>query len=629
MKKLYLLSIVSACAYLFPQQLAANDTCTASFTYSPTGMTAFFYSSALLSPGTVHNWIFGDGSAGDASPNPTHTYLAPGAYVVKHYILNSATNCKDSAIKEVRIPLNDCTIYPKFSYQKDGEDCRKIKFINESIPLSQNVHFTWRFGDGTTSNEINPTHVYSNDGNYNVCMTMDSGHNCIKDICRTIEVQCNQQCHLEVKFEWKVAEDNQRKIIFQNQTIVPSSNTNYEWKFGDGILSHEKDPVHLYEHAGEYEVCLTVRTGDDCKKTICRKVMVAACDVRARYEWKQDSSRWNKVWLANHSQPIQNIWRTSWSYGDGNASQDFNSFHEYAQQGKYVVCLKVQSLNGCIDTYCDTVVLRKPDSCQNHAEFRFEARANNPLEFQFKPAQVNLTWKYYWDFGDGRTSTAVTPVHKFDHPGNYKVCLTVVTLNNCKTNVCKEIRVGVSVKCDTVQLKFQYKRDVMDPGRVSFSAVSNVPINKQKWAIIRLRLSSAPPPVPVIIDGINPTYNFKDTGWYLVCLYASTAGDCSKIFCDRIFIEKVDNVPALTGSDVRVLPNPVVHTAILEFQMEKPGLVNIRLLDVSGSPQVTFSGIGQVGNNRISVPVDRLANGFYMVEIRYANRLKLGKFQKS
>ena len=88
-------------------------------------------------------------------------------------------------------------------------------------------------------------------------------------------------------------------------------------------------------------------------------------------------------------------------------------------------------------------------------------------------------------------------------------------------------------------------------------------------------------------------------------------------------------MPALTGSDVRVLPNPVVHTAILEFQMEKPGLVNIRLLDASGSPQVTFSAIGQVGNNRISVPVDRLANGFYMVEIRYANRLKLGKFQKS
>ena len=795
MRKLYLLSIALVCAYLFPQGLAAQDTCSASFTYTTNGNTAHFLSTPGLPPGTLHNWIFGDGSPGDGSANPVHTYAAPGTYWVKHYIFNQATNCNDSVIKEIRVPLTDCNIEPKFSFYRDSLDCRKIHFINLSTPISPNVRFIWKFGDGTTSNETNPTHIYPTDGNFNVCLVIEAGNNCRKESCQGVEIHCatppcnlevkfewkkdsidplkisfiNQtvvpaagatyswsfgdgsgssernpvhryanagtytvclkvmisntcikyvcktivvgpncalqadfvwrkdslqpnkvyfksivtspavnlqyqwkfgdgggsyeanpthvytqpgvykvclivtlsttckveickeieirvDCHLEPKFIWKIEEDNPRKVFFYNQTIVTSNNVKYEWRFGDGTYSHEKDPVHLYERAGEYEVCLTVKVGEDCKKTVCQKLVIRECDVRAKFESKRDGSQWNKVWFANLSHPVSNIWRTSWTYGDGTSSQDFNSFHVYPQPGKYVVCLKVQSLSGCISAYCDTVVVRRPDTCENRSEFRYEVAANNPLEYRFKPAHVKLTAKYYWDFGDGKSSTAVSPIHKFPHPGLYKVCLTVVTRNGCRTTTCKEVRVASRINCDSVRVKFEYTRSTQMPNQIKFQAIGSIPIVKQKWAIAKLGLPVTP---PVVIEANNPTYTFRDTGWYVVCLYATTLGDCVKVYCERIHISRVGNAPDLTGSPVLVFPNPVSSLARIEFQMESAGPVNLRVLDAQGSVQLTISASGQAGNNSINVPVDRLGNGFYLVEIRYANRLKLAKFQKS
>ena len=712
MRKLYTLSIALVCAYLFPQGLSANDTCSAAFSYSTMGNTVYFKAAPGLPAGTLHNWIFGDGSPGDGAANPIHTYAAPGNYWVKHYILNQSTNCKDSVVKEIRVPLHDCAIEPQFTFHRDTFNCRKIYFKNLSTPISPNVRFIWKFGDGTTSNETNPTHIYPNDGDFTACLVIEAGNNCRKEVCKVVEIRCSTPpCNLQPKFEWKKDDADPLKVWFINQTIVPTtgatyswsfgdgtgssernpahryaapgtynvclkvmvSNTciatvcktvvvathcplqvdfhwkvseenakkvffysqvpdsthhlKYEWKFGDGTYSNEKNPVHLYERAGEYEVCLTVKVGEDCKKTICKKLVLRECDVRAKFESKRDAVQWNKVWFANLSQPVSNIWRTSWTYGDGTSSHDFNSFHVYQQPGRYIVCLKVQSLNGCIDAYCDTVVIRKPDSCENRSEFRFEVSPNNPLEYRFKPAEINLTWKYYWEFGDGKTSTAVAPIHRYARPGVYKVCLTVVTRNGrCKTTTCKEIRVAPRANCDTIHVKFDYTRSAQQPNKISFRATGSAPILKQKWIIEKIALPIQP---PVVIEANNPTYVFKDTGWYLVCLYAVTVGDCSKVYCERIHIDRIGNGLEVNGGTAQVIPNPVTTVARIEFEMENGGPVNLRILDASGSVQMTYSATGQTGNNRFNLPVQKLGNGFYIVEIRYANRFKLAKFQKS
>ena len=58
-------------------------------------------------------------------------------------------------------------------------------------------------------------------------------------------------------------------------TSVASGNTTYLWDFGDGNTSSEEDVIHLYDTAGEYEVCLT--TTNECGgTTVCQTIMAIA-----------------------------------------------------------------------------------------------------------------------------------------------------------------------------------------------------------------------------------------------------------------------------------------------------------------------------------------------------------------
>ena len=73
---------------------------------------------------------------------------------------------------------------------------------------------------------------------------------------------------------------------------------------------------------------------------------------------------------------------------------------------------------------------------------------------------------YAWDFGDGKTSNAINPVHEFCEPGTYTVCLTVT--NTCGSNeVCQDVTVNIPT--DIVVL------DIQD-GVGSTGAILSVPV---------------------------------------------------------------------------------------------------------------------------------------------------------
>jgi PKD repeat protein len=553
MKKLfYLFSLLWCCAYLSPLHAQQDSLhCNAVFNYNVNGHTVKFQPWPHLTAGTSHWWTFGD-ATNSSEANPTHTYANAGTYWVTHYILNQSTNCKDSFVRSVTVTDSvACTIRPEFSWRRDSTNCRKVWFINQSVPISPNVHFIWKFGDGTSSTDINPSHVYQQDGVYTVCLVMESGNNCRKEFCKQIEVRCSQPpaCNFEVKFDFRRDTLNPLKVYFTNNTIVPSNAAQYLWTFGDGSSSTERNPVHTYAAPGAYKVCLKVRISNDCVRDACKEINLQPpppnCNVQAKFVWRRDSLHWNKIWFANLSQPIPNIWRTAWSYGDGSGSQDFNSVHVYQQPGKYYVCLKVQSLNGCISTYCDSVIVRR------------------------------------------------------------------------------------AVNCDTVKVKFEYTRNQDKPYIISFRAIGNVPIVQQTWTIMKLsNVQVFPPPMPVLINANNPTYTFKDSGWYMVCLYAITANNCKKTYCEKIYVPHGQNGRMITGG-IPVYPNPANRLVRLDVDLQAPMLLQVRVLDGRGAPKMQFVSPGRIGTNNLAIPVERLSSGMYVVEIRYGNQLKLAKFQKS
>ena len=70
-----------------------------------------------------------------------------------------------------------------FSYEEDG---LTVQFNDESTGTISTIE--WDFGDGTTSNELNPNHTYSEPGNYTVTVTITDVEGNTQSFTQTITI---------------------------------------------------------------------------------------------------------------------------------------------------------------------------------------------------------------------------------------------------------------------------------------------------------------------------------------------------------------------------------------------------------------------------------------------------------
>jgi PKD repeat protein len=125
-----------------------------------------------------------------------------------------------------------------------------------------------------------------------------------------------------------------------------------------------------------------------------------------------------------------------WDFGDGSTSTLENPVHTY-DAGTYTVTVTVTDHYGCSTTHSEpglVTVYALPTA-------RFSAEPSSgfvPLTVQFSdtsiPADAPIA-EWYWDFGDGGTSTQQHPSHTYTEPGAYAVTLAVVDGYGCANTV--------------------------------------------------------------------------------------------------------------------------------------------------------------------------------------------------
>ncbi len=133
-------------------------------------------------------WDFGDGGQ-SLEPNPFHTYLNPGIYIVCLTIGDSLNNCWNQSCQEIWVDIIQPACQASFIAIPDdsitSSSCLSFRFINTSEP--GNTNQKWSFGDGTGSSDLNPVHCYADPGVYNVCLTIwDSPGICKSTYCMDI-----------------------------------------------------------------------------------------------------------------------------------------------------------------------------------------------------------------------------------------------------------------------------------------------------------------------------------------------------------------------------------------------------------------------------------------------------------
>jgi PKD repeat protein len=217
---------------------------------------------------TTFAWNFGDGTyVGPTDNSPIkHLYTSAGTYPVKLIVLDTNyCNYGDSKDINLGVVANvDARI------QTPATGCAPYNATLTNASLGGHDYF-WDFGDGTTSTEMSPVHLYSNVGTYKIKLTVIDTNTCNKIDYDSVMLTVNPKPTAAFSVTPVPPQVNTPTTLI-NQSIGA---VRYKWIFGDGdtaVSSSLENVKHQYNNTGTYTAVLVAFNQYNCSDTARRTV---------------------------------------------------------------------------------------------------------------------------------------------------------------------------------------------------------------------------------------------------------------------------------------------------------------------------------------------------------------------
>ena len=350
--------------------------------------------------------------------NRTIENLAPGDYIADIFDTNT---CKDTADFSVNIAEASFT---SIITSDVTEGCSPLT-VNFSRLNAGNT-YSWNFGDGSPYSS-DSTHTFENltdaDINYTVRAFSESSDGCRDTV--EIEITVYPQAQLLFTAAPQVSYFPDAIITIINDSL---GMTNYQWDFGDGTTSTDEQPgSHTYDDCGEYIISLEAVNSFNCPGSYVDTITITAYQPQAFFE--VDTTQHCTPFAFNFENQSTFTESFEWVLDDGTiiTDNDFSNFYEIP--GTYNITLNAYGYCDTFDSYDTTITV-------------FQSPI---VEFDVFPDTVMLPDQlihcvnnssddgelFFWEFGDGGTSSEENPEYQYTTEGSYPIQLTVITVNKC------------------------------------------------------------------------------------------------------------------------------------------------------------------------------------------------------
>ena len=370
------------------------------------------------------------------------------------------------------------------------------------------ISWKWEFGNGNTSNLQNPQTVYDQPGVYTVTLTINDG------------LQTDQ----EVRQGYITIADSPRvdflvsptagcyplNVQFKDASDAGSGTvTSWLWDFGDGTLSHQPNPSHLYEDAGKFNVTLLATNDAGCTAGLTRKAAVVTNEgVKADFTQDRTTACAGPLTVqftaqTNSSEPVTYLW----DFGDGGTATTASPSHTYTENGVYTVILKASVADGCTDTVWRENLIHVGSFQSNFTVPQGCAGGS----LVFKNTSDPLPDSARWTFSDGAVVHQINATHTFASTGTYTVQL-INFYGSCSDTVTKDITTAPSPTAAFISVPQQY---------CSLPAV--VPFTNQSTGAVSYRWDFGDSTTSTAAE---PTHTYRQSGTFDVKLIATNQQGC-------------------------------------------------------------------------------------------------------
>lgn len=381
----------------------------------------------------TYTWSFPGGTPASSSAiNVNVVYPASGTYTATLTVFNNTTGCSytTSTTLQIRNIQANFTATPLV-----GCAPLIVTLNNSSIDFST-LHFYVTNSTGqvvfSTTNAVQGF-ILPNPGVYSVELIATDVNGCSDTLFRNNYITV-YGFHIAATAAPNTGCVPLLVQFTDNSTSVNSTAVSWSWNFGDPLsgaqnTSSLQNPSHTYVHSGAYNVTLSITDNHGCVSTGTISNMVNVIQPIADFA-AIDSTICLGTQACFFNYSSGNNLTFQWSFGDGGNSTQANPCHNYLTNSIFNVRLIATDSQGCKDTLVKPVLVSK-------VVVGFTSNVTSaicpilPVQFTSTTTGAGNNASYFWDFGDGSTSTIQNPMHTYVVAGFFDVSLIVVNQYGC------------------------------------------------------------------------------------------------------------------------------------------------------------------------------------------------------
>ncbi len=488
-----------------------------------------------------YNLNIGDGFVDYGGPDHSYTYTQDNSYLIRLRVTDEI-GCSDT--KNLIVTAQD--VYPAFESDTFACANQDVVFNNMSTGATD-LTYLWDFGDGSTSTDENPTHVYTAEGFYDICLTVTDSIGCDSTLCLPSHIEiANPIADFEADTTFAFCPPLVVNFTNLSQNTAPGG---YTWDFGDNTgLSNTDEPAHVYTGAGVYDVSLIATSPSGCRDTLVIDDYIELLGPVGSFSFSPDSGcvPLTVTFVTESAAPVLHIL----DYGDGsldssatNVTQD-TFVYTYMIAGDYTPALILVDDLGCDQVFASDSLIVVEDLqidfmatdtllCDGGTtDFISDINTSEPITF--------LEWTF-----EGQTPSTSTDLNpsgiSYNNFGEYDVTLEVSN-GECNQTVTKPNYIDVGP--NPIAAFTPNPLTGCEPQNVTFTDQSTLSppgfINEWNWDFGDGDSSPA----------ANPSHNYPNQGTYTITLEVTTNDGCKDTTDLDIEILTVPEVATLPGGTI-------------------------------------------------------------------------------